>query len=168
MGRKTLADYSPAIQQQIVAALHPPKPVPSAVLAGPRYETAAGRESFRTVIMVDPMGKPRMTQRDKWAKRPNVVRYREYADILRAHYAGSLSPVSVSWTAYFTMPDNWSKKKKAAHLGKPHRAKPDRDNIDKGILDALFARDECVAAGTLRKFWDDGHGARIELEVSLS
>lgn len=163
MPRKTLADYSPAFQQQIVAGLHP-KPAPRA----PTYETANGREAVRTTIMVEPMGKPRQTQRDKWAKRPNVVRYRAYADILRAGYAGSLSPVSVSWTAYFSMPDSWSKAKKAAHLGQLHRAKPDRDNVDKGILDALFARDECIALGTLCKRWDDGRGARIELVVSLT
>jgi Holliday junction resolvase RusA-like endonuclease len=50
-------------------------------------------------------------------------------------------------------------------MGQPHRAKPDRDNIDKAILDALFPDDSVVAEGYLCKLWDDGKGARIEIEM---
>ena len=32
-----------------------------------------------------PLGKPRMTQRDKWAKRPAVLRYRAFKDECRLH-----------------------------------------------------------------------------------
>ena len=34
-------------------------------------------------IPVTPVSKPRMTQRDKWKKRPCVLRYRAYCDALR-------------------------------------------------------------------------------------
>jgi len=39
-----------------------------------------------TVITVpgNPVGKPRMTRKDKWAQRPCVLRYREWADRARA------------------------------------------------------------------------------------
>jgi Holliday junction resolvase RusA-like endonuclease len=119
--------------------------------------------TFR-VVKIEPMGKPRMTQRDKWAKRPVVMRYRDYADQLRAGCTGITSnPVCVSWRAFFTMPKSWSKKKREAHLGALHRAKPDRDNIDKGILDALWEQDSGIARGTLEKRWDEGNGARLEI-----
>lgn len=120
----------------------------------------------RFVIFIEPMGKPRMTQRDKWAKRNVVVRYRSYADELRRQTKGVMaSPIIVSWRAFFTMPESWSAKKKALLCGELHTAKPDRDNVDKGILDALWENDQGVALGTLEKRWDDGIGARIELVV---
>lgn len=123
-------------------------------------------DTFTFIIPIDPMGKPRMTQRDKWAKRPCVMRYRDYADTLREKCQGIMpSPTVVSWTAFFTMPKSWSLKKQAALKGQLHRAKPDRDNIDKGILDALWEQDSGVARGTLEKRWDDGNGARIEITV---
>lgn len=108
-----------------------------------------------------------MTQRDKWAKRPVVMRYRAFADKVRASAPANMitAPISVSWTAYISMPDSWSAKKKDAMRGKLHQSKPDRDNIDKGILDALWESDSCIATGTIEKRWDDGNGARIELSV---
>jgi Holliday junction resolvase RusA-like endonuclease len=114
---------------------------------------------------VEPMGKPRMTQRDKWAKRPVVLRYRAFADAVRASAPADMvtAPISVSWKAYLSMPDSWSQKKKEAHKGRLHQSKPDRDNIDKGILDALWPNDSCIATGTIEKRWDDGKGARIEI-----
>ena len=115
------------------------------------------------VARLEPMGKPRMPRRDKWAKRDCVVRYHAFADELRRQVQHLLPPdvAELSWTAYFTMPESWSQKKKAQHAGQPHRAKPDRDNIDKAILDALFEQDSGIATGTLCKRWDDGLGARI-------
>lgn len=125
---------------------------------------AAGiqRQFFR--IPIEPMGKPRQTRSDKWRKRDCVLRYRSFADQIRAACAGAMpAPVYVGWTCYYTMPASWSQKKRAAHTGKLHQAKPDRDNTDKGILDALIEADQCVAVGSLVKRWDDGNGARIEL-----
>jgi Holliday junction resolvase RusA-like endonuclease len=72
---------------------------------------------------------------------------------------------SVSWVAYFPIPQSWSKKKKAEMAGQLHRQVPDRDNVDKAILDALFKDDSGIAAGHIEKRWDDGNGPRIELEI---
>ena len=118
-------------------------------------------------IPVVPMGKPRMTQADKWRRRECVVRYRGYADAIRAETEGRMeAPVSVSWVAYLPIPPSWSGAKRRAHMGQPHKSKPDRDNIDKGILDALFEADACVASGVLVKRWEDEKGPRIELTLS--
>ena len=119
------------------------------------------------------MGKPRMTQRDKWKKRPCVMRYRAYKDELNLNiskYPDLVSDlesgdvIGVSWVAVLPMPKSWSKKKKLAMKGRYHRQKPDRDNIDKGILDAILKDDSGVAVGSMTKIWDDGEGARIMLE----
>ena len=120
----------------------------------------------RFIIEAEPMGAPRMTQSDKWKKRPCVMRYRDWKDKARAA-AGELPPVetiqSVSWLAVFSTPKSWSKKKKAAAIDQLHRSKPDRDNIDKALLDALFPEDSGIAAGTLEKRW--GIAERLEVEI---
>ena len=115
-------------------------------------------------VPVEAMGKPRMTQRDKFAKRPCVLTYRAYSDELRLK-VGRIPDniVGVSWVAYFAMPKSWSQEEKDKHRGELHQSKPDRDNVDKGILDTFINQDSVVAFGSLTKLWDDGAGARIEL-----
>lgn len=112
-----------------------------------------------------------MTQRDKWKKRAVVLRYYSFKDQLRMclnqipNLRATLESgivESLSWTAYFPIPPSWSSRKKVQMAGELHRAKPDRDNIDKAILDALFAEDSGVACGHIEKRWDDGRGPRIE------
>ena len=122
--------------------------------------------SKKITIYVEPMGAPRMTRADTWKKRPVVCRYRAYKDAIRSA-VGPLSavPVRVDWVVYLPMPASWSKKKKHEMAGEPHRSKPDRDNIDKGILDALFESDQGVAFGELRKYWCQVTCERIELTL---
>jgi len=119
-------------------------------------------------IYVIPMGKPRMTQQDRWKKRAPVVRYHAFSDEVRRQTQDIDlgDPSEVSWKAYLPIPKSWSKKKKAELAGQKHRQRPDRDNIDKAILDSLFEEDCRVSGGRLDKFWDDGNGPRIELEWS--
>jgi len=116
-----------------------------------------------------PLGKPRMTRRDKWAKRACVVRYRDWADKVRA-IAGAVPPAEsvrrLSWVATFEPPKSWSARKWAAAYGMLHRGKPDRDNIDKAILDALYPEgDAAIAAGTIEKRWGAVASLVITIEV---
>jgi Holliday junction resolvase RusA-like endonuclease len=96
------------------------------------------------------------------------MRYRDFADRVRLRFKEvDLSGVhTLSWVAYFPMPKSWSKKKKAVLKGMRHESKPDRDNVDKAILDALFKDDSGISDGRLSKRWDDGNGARIEIVIS--
>ena len=121
----------------------------------------------------EPIGKPRQTRADKWQRRPCVLRYRAWADKARAdlYQAAKIREFprgmyDVSWIAYIGMADSWSAKKKALLAGKPHFGKPDRDNIDKAILDSLFGDDRGVTTGTLSKRWDDGKGPRVEVVIT--
>lgn len=120
------------------------------------------------IIYIEPMGKPRMTQRDKWNKRSVTSKYWAYKDkILAEIYKNNINwenVVGLSWTAYFTIPRSWSKKKKRESRGQLHLQTPDRDNIDKGILDAIFKNDSHIATGTIEKRWADNNNPRIELE----
>ena len=129
---------------------------------------------MRFTIYGNPIAKPRMTQKDKWAKRDCVMRYRAWKEKaliqtneLFPHFSlDNRDPMIVSWVAYFPISQSWSEKKKNEMIAKPHRVKPDRDNIDKAILDALFESDQGIAGcNYMWKYWDDGNGPRIELEI---
>ena len=121
---------------------------------------------WEATLPVIPMGKPRMTRRDKWAKRPCVLRYRAFCDEVRSHAKDFPEDCyRVDWVAYLPIPKSWSKAKKEEMQGEFHQAKPDRDNIDKAILDALLKEDCMVASGTLEKRWDDGNGPRLEIKA---
>jgi len=110
-----------------------------------------------------------MTQRDKWAKRPCVVQYREWADLVRL-IARPVPPaekvISLSWVATFEPPASWSKKKRKMALGELHCLKPDRDNIDKAVLDALYPDgDSAIACGFIRKTW--GEVSSLEITIFI-
>lgn len=102
--------------------------------------------------LVVPVPKPRMTIRDKWAQRPPVLRYRAFCDEVRLK--GVSLPES-GWHVTFVlpMPASWSKKKKADMAGKPHQQKPDKDNLEKALLDAIFEDDCRIWDGRVTKIW---------------
>lgn len=122
-------------------------------------------DSIEFTVYHEPMGAPRMTQRDKWKGRPVIERYHAFRDAIRRD-----SPVlpqadqieSLSWVAYFVP----KKAKRATMIGKLHRDKPDRDNIDKALLDALFEEDSAIASGTITKRW--GIEARIVVTIIVA
>lgn len=130
-----------------------------------------------------PIGKPRMTRRDKWARRPCVLEYRAWADSARLalyralNAANNLGAIDVnhkmrpglyevSWVAYIGMADTWSKKNRLRLENQLHFGKPDRDNIDKALLDSLFGDDRGVCSGRLLKYWDDGQGPRLVVTIN--
>ena len=95
-------------------------------------------ESATYVFQVPPQTAPRMTRRDRWKKRPCVVRYFEYRDQLRA---------------------------KAVEYGKPCKSKPDLDNVLKGFMDALRTNDASVYAVSASKFWSEQPGVVLSVRV---
>lgn len=122
---------------------------------------------MKKTIEMAPMGKPRMTQQDKWRTRRCVARFWAWKDEFKLR-VGKIPEGAcvVNWVAYFPMPKSWSAKKKREMAGTLHQQKPDRDNIDKAILDSLFKDDSRIAGcAYMWKYWDDGRGARIEIEI---
>lgn len=106
---------------------------------------------------VEPVGKPRMTQRDKWLVRAPVAKYRSFCDALRADVAlhklefSMLAPLELLFV--LPMPRSWSARKRASKNGGPCRSRPDIDNLIKGVLDALFEEDCGVWKVTAEKQW---------------
>lgn len=103
---------------------------------------------------ITPIGKPRMTQRDKWKKRPIVQRYYHFKDLIRLHNV-TIPNYGANIIFILPFPKSWSKKKCKAMEGKPHQEKPDLDNILKALLDSAFMEgdDKKVYDIACAKYW---------------
>lgn len=125
---------------------------------------------WRVVVPGPPIGKPRMTRSDKWKRRDCVVKYRNWADLLRhairtqqhGFVPDAMSVVRLSMYAFFEPPESTSKKKRAAMIGEFHRVKPDADNILKTI-DAFYKDDQAIPSVSCDKRWD--HESRLVIEI---
>lgn len=100
-----------------------------------------------------PVPKPRMTKRDRWAKRDCVLRYFAYKDRckeLDIKYENGDHVI-------FTMPmaKSWSKKKKAEMNRQLHDQRPDKDNLEKALMDAILKEDCKIADTRVTKIWGD-------------
>ncbi len=109
---------------------------------------------------VSPFAKPRMTQRDRWKKRPVVVKYHIYKDSMK-HYANEFNycvDETLSLTFIIPFPKSYSNKKKNELRGQPHRLRPDLDNLLKAFKDALCKEDSYIHTyQNINKIWgDDG------------
>ena len=127
---------------------------------------AVHTETLLAMVTGNPVGKPRMTRQDKWKERKPVVAYRNWCDHARMcvpWMPDANDIMEFSWTAYIGCPRSWSQKKQREHWGRFHRSKPDRDNIDKAILDCFFKEDSGIASGKIAKFWSKD--PRLELEI---
>jgi len=112
------------------------------------------------VYDISPVPKPRMTRADKWKGRPCVLRYRAFADEVRIKIKGLPVPYHVVFV--LPMPKSWSAAKRERMLMSPHRQRPDKDNLEKALLDALFDDDSVIDDGRVTKRW----GERGEIWVS--
>lgn len=121
---------------------------------------------------IAPVAKPRMTQRDKWAKRPAVQRYWDFKDAC-ACFGVHVPEAGAHVTFIVPMPKSWSKKKRLKMLNKPHTSRPDLDNYLKALLDAVYGEDSGVWDIRATKLWGvegaiqvwDVAGAEKRLEV---
>ena len=92
------------------------------------------------------------------------------ANLVRGLHCASLTgPVRVDERFFFPCPKHLTKKAAAGLI--PHTAKPDRDNCDKVVLDALtgigaYGDDAQVAAGVIEK-WYESPGYRPGAEVHI-
>jgi len=106
------------------------------------------------IYNVVPIGKPRMTRADKWNKRPGVLRYQAFCDHV-CLLGVKLSEVNSHVTFILPMPKSRSKKKRAEMNRKPHQSKPDKDNLEKALLDALFEDDAHLWDLRVTKLWGE-------------
>ncbi|QKN82210.1 RusA family crossover junction endodeoxyribonuclease [Scandinavium goeteborgense] len=116
---------------------------------------------MRNRYQITPIGKPRMTVRDKWKQRPPVMRYRAFCDEVRLHDI-QIAPANVHIIFIIPMPKSWSQKKRNQMDGQPHQQKPDIDNLTKSLLDALFDDDSHIWDVRTSKVW--GEAGQIIIE----
>lgn len=114
------------------------------------------------IVKIEPMGKPRQTQSDRWKQRPAVMKYRAFCDELRLKLPGYELPAELCIDFFLPMPKSWSKKEKAAKIGQPHDSKPDIDNLAKAFMDAFKTEDKHVYKLTAAKYWS--HNGAIVLD----
>lgn len=110
---------------------------------------------------VTPIGKPRMTRRDKWAKRECVQRYWSFCDRVRA-LSIELPESCTHIKFYIPMPASWSAKKKKAMYMTPHRQTPDLDNLIKALCDAVHKQDCAIHDYRASKIWSFNGGITIK------
>ena len=112
-----------------------------------------GSITFRVL----PVAKPRMTARDRWKKRPCVLRYHAFKDEIKLilSQTGYKPGPRVRLLFFVPMPASWSAKKKAAMKRTPHMRRPDIDNYIKGVLDAVYADDSGVWQIEALKYWGE-------------
>lgn len=113
--------------------------------------------SYR-VYNITPVPKPRMTRRDKWKKRTRVLEYFAFKDECRLRGV-ELPKDSYHVIFVMPMPKSWSGKKCEQMNGQPHRARPDKDNLEKALLDALNKDDSHAWDGRVTKVW--GYSGKI-------
>jgi Holliday junction resolvase RusA-like endonuclease len=102
-----------------------------------------------------------MTRSDKWKKRPAVMRYRAFADQVRA-LSVKLPEGGADITFFVQMPKSWSPKKQKEYLHTRHQQKPDLSNLLKALEDAVYGDDSHIwHYSTIRKLWSDKGGIEI-------
>lgn len=123
---------------------------------------------LRKVFLVDPVHAPRQTRKDAWDPRPCVLKYRAFRDEINEQLGDFRLPDANFWIR-FLIPvfPSYSPKKKKALIGTHHKNKPDRDNLEKAFIDAIFRDlpedDKIIADGRTTKIWVAEGEGRIEV-----
>jgi len=111
---------------------------------------------------ITPVPKPRMTQSDRWNKRPSVLRYFAFKDECKLKKV-KFGEYGCSFTFVMPMPNTWNKKKRESMCGRPHTQKPDIDNLLKALFDAVFEDDSHIwQIGGVMKIWGDEGFIKID------
>ena len=113
-------------------------------------------------------GKPKAKQRPRWSGKfmysPKSEWEKSIADQLSLINYQFNEAVRVDMTFYMPRPKNHYRTGKFSHILKAsspkkwHTSKPDRDNLDKAVLDCMtksgiFSDDSIVCDGTIKKMW---------------
>lgn len=113
-----------------------------------------------TIYDIDPVPKPRQTRSSKWKTSDREARYYDFKDdIIRTHT--TLPEKGYHVLFVLKMPKSWSDKKKNRMRHKPHKQTPDKDNLEKALLDAIFHKnskegnDSHIWDGRVSKVWGD-------------
>lgn len=107
-----------------------------------------------TVYDITPVPKLRQTRSSKWKTSPAAGRYYSFKDQV------ALSKVVVPDSGYHVlfilkMPESWKPEKKNKMRHTPCKKTPDKDNLEKALLDSLFKQDSHIWDDRVSKVWGD-------------
>lgn len=111
------------------------------------------------VIDVSPRAAPRQSRRDKWKPSKAVIEYRAFRDAIG--YKINELPADFFHVVFLLpMPRSWSQRQRNETAGWPHQGTPDKDNLEKALIDAVYRnRDDSHVWNTAStKLWAY-HGA---------
>ena len=125
-----------------------------------------GRKIVKVLDIV-PCPAPRMTKSDKWKldpfhldprkrQRKEVTKYFEFKNKLMTllnNDEKSYLTDEIFLIFVLPMPKTWSEKKKKLMNKKPHKQKPDFDNLTKAFCDSFGIDDSHVWNAQITKFW---------------
>lgn len=119
------------------------------------------------IFELEPVAKPRMTQRDRWAKRPATTKYWKFVNTVKklSSENGYKLQVPLSITFVVGMPMSWPKKKREQMNGKPHTQRPDLDNYIKAWKDCHGEDSHIWQYGMMQKIW--GESGRIVIHEGI-
>ncbi len=106
------------------------------------------------VYPMRPCPAPRQSRRDVFKPRPAVQRYHAFRDEVRIRHVQIPQPY-YHVLFVIAMPRSWSKAIKDSLRGMPHQHKPDKDNLEKALLDSVFGEDQHIWDGRASKVWGD-------------
>jgi len=120
-------------------------PVPARQALAPTID-----EQGRLVYPITPVPKPRPRVTRNGTYVP--AKYQTFKKTVKA-YGIELPEHGYHVTFELPMPKSWSKKKRAEMNGQPHQQVPDKDNLEKALLDAALDNDSRVWDGRVTKIW---------------
>lgn len=86
---------------------------------------------------ITPTAAPRQVKKDAWRPSPAVERYRTFRDDVG--WRKVQLPVGFFHVVFFMpMPKSWSETRKARFAFRPHERTPDKDNLEKALVDAVY------------------------------
>lgn len=104
------------------------------------------------VYPIVPISAPRQVRRDAFKPSEHVKRYRAFRDEVRIRHVQLPRPFH-HVIFVMPMPPSWSKRQQERAEGYPHEQKPDRDNLEKALLDSVYGEDSHVWDGRCTKLW---------------
>lgn len=110
-----------------------------------------GKQRMRREYDITPIPKPRMTQKDKWQKRPATDRYWAFKNECLAKNVQVYTGDRITFVLPF--PKGWGKAKRETCDGSRHTVTPDIDNLLKALLDAVLEDDAHISSLYIEKVW---------------
>ena len=117
-----------------------------------------------------PASRPRVTQWGTYYGKKYKNFKQEMADLIPTYHATKVLEglISADMTFFVPIPKSWSKKKKAAKVGRYCDNNADLDNYEKAILDSLngnyFIDDRQIVEQSSRKIYAEAGSIHVNIE----